>query len=123
MGTSNKSFPKNKGYSVYENERTIIKAKLEEELIVVNDYIDRVESYSAITAPESPLGIIKSKQKDSDMILQRTYAKKRKLLNFLDRLTDMKSFICTNCGAIIDIDRLLLMPKASLCGTCASIRD
>ncbi len=108
---------------MYENERAIIKTKLEEELILVNAYIDKVESYSAITAPESPLGIIQSKQKDSDMILQRTYAKKRKLLNFLDRLTDIKSFICTNCGEIITIDRLLLMPKASLCGTCASIRN
>ncbi|NOR56307.1 MAG: hypothetical protein GQ531_08870, partial [Sulfurovum sp.] len=52
---------------------------------------------------------------------QRTYAKKRKLLNFMDRLkTDIKSFICTNCGDIISIDRLLLMQKASHCDACAS---
>lgn len=109
---------------MYEKERTIIKTKLEEELIIVNAYIDKVESYTAITAPESPLGIIQSKQKDSDMILQRTYAKKRKLLNFLDRLADdIESFICTNCTGIIAIDRLLLMPKASLCEHCANNKD
>ena len=106
---------------MYEKERVIIKTQLEEELLLVNDYIDKVESYSAITAPESPLGIILSKQKDSDIKLQRTYAKKRKLLNFLDRLTtDIKSFLCTNCGDIIAIERLLLMSNASLCEKCTN---
>lgn len=108
---------------MYEKEYSIIKTRITEELLTVNTYINEVESYSAITAPESPLGIILSKQKDSDIKLQRTYAKKRKLMNFLDRLSsDVKSFLCTNCGEIIDLDRLLLMPKASLCGTCASAK-
>lgn len=106
---------------MYEKERSIIKTSLEKELLKVNAYIEEVETYSAITAPESPLGIILSKQKDSDIQLQRTYARKRKLLNFLDRLTnDVKSFLCTNCGQIIELERLLVMQKASLCDTCAS---
>ncbi|MDF1881504.1 TraR/DksA C4-type zinc finger protein [Sulfurimonas sp. MAG313] len=110
-----------KAYLVYEKERSIIKNKLTEELLVANSYIDKVECYSAITAPESSLGTILSKQKDSDIQLKRAYVKKRKLLNFLDRLnSDIKSFLCSNCGEIIDIERLLLMPKASLCETCAS---
>jgi len=106
---------------VYEKERSIIKTKLKQELLKVNAYISDVESYTAITAPESPLGIILSKQKESDIQLQRTYARKRKIMNFLDRVVDdVQSFLCTNCGAIIDLERLFLMPKASLCETCAS---
>jgi len=106
---------------VYEKEYSLIQTKLKEELLKVNKYIDEGESYSAITAPESPLGIILSKQQDSDIQLQRTYARKRKLMNFMHRLeNDVKSFLCTNCGEIIDLERLLLMSKASLCDTCAS---
>lgn len=105
---------------VYKNERIIIQKRLEAELLEVNAYIDDVESYTAITAPESPLGIVMSTKKDSDMVLQRTYAKKRKLLNFLNRLDNTASFICSHCGEIIGLERLLLMPKASLCDHCAS---
>jgi len=106
---------------VYEKERSIIKKQLTQELLKVNTYISEGETHSAITAPESPLGIILSKQKPSDIQLQRTYARKRKLMNFVGRVeTDIKSFLCTNCGAIIDLERLLLMSKASLCDTCAS---
>ena len=111
----------NKALSVYEKERSIIKTKLEEEIFKVNAYIEKVENYSAITAPESPLGVILSKKQDSDIQLQRNYARKRKLLNFQDCLAkDVKSFICTNCGEIIELERLLVMQKASLCDTCAS---
>ena len=106
---------------MYDKERSTIKTKITQELLIVDAYIEDVETFSAITAPESPLGIILSKQDESDIKLQRTYARKRKLMNFLDRLeNDVKSFLCTNCGAIIDLERLLVMSKASLCDTCAS---
>jgi len=106
---------------VYEKERSIIEKILKEELLLINTYIDEVESYSAITAPESPLGIILSKQKDSDIQLQRTYVRKRKIMNFMHRVVDdVQSFLCTNCGQIIELERLLVMSKASLCDTCAS---
>lgn len=105
---------------MYEKERSIIENKLRGELLSVNSYIDKVESYSAITAPESSLGVVLSEQSPSDIELKHYYLKKRKLLNFLNRLPDVSSFLCSNCGEMIDIDRLLIMPKASLCGRCAS---
>lgn len=105
---------------MYKKEQLTIQTQLTQELACVNTYIDKVESYSAITAPESSLGIILSEQKPSDLELKRFYVKKRKLMYFLDRLSNVDSFLCTNCKSIIDLERLFVMPKASLCGTCAS---
>ncbi|MDF1877599.1 hypothetical protein JHD47_07180 [Sulfurimonas sp. SAG-AH-194-L11] len=99
----------------------MIKIKLTEELALTNAYIDEVESYSAITAPESFLGIILSEQKPSDLELKHFYVKKRKLMYFLGKLPSVDSFLCTNCKKIIELDRLLVMPKASFCENCVSI--
>jgi len=105
---------------MYKKEQLTIQTQLTQELACVNTYIDKVESYSAITAPESSLGIILSEQNPSDLELKRSYVKKRKLLFFLGKLPDVNSFLCTSCKEIIDLERLLLMPKASYCTTCAS---
>ena len=105
---------------MYKKEQITIKTQLTQELACVNTYIDKVESYSAITAPESSLGIILSEQNPSDLELKRSYVKKRKLLLFLGKLPDVNSFLCISCKEIIDLDRLLIMPKASYCTTCAS---
>ncbi len=105
---------------MYKKEQLSIQMQLTQELAFVNTYIDKVESYSAITAPESSLGTILSEQTPSDLELKRSYVKKRKLLLFLGKLPDVKSFLCTSCKEIIDLERLLLMPKASYCTTCAS---
>jgi len=104
---------------MYKKEQLIIHANLTQELACVNEYIDKVESYSAITAPESSLGIVLSEKQDSDIELQKTYLKKRKIMYFLERLPDVNSFLCTECNGIIELERLLVMQKASLCETCA----
>ena len=105
---------------MYKKEQLTIQTQLTQELACVNTYIDKVESYSAITAPESSLGIILSEQNPSDLELKRSYVKKRKLMYFLGKLPTVDSFLCTNCKNIIELERLLVMQKASLCDTCAS---
>lgn len=105
---------------MYEKEYILIKKELTDALLVANAYIDEVESYTAITAPESTLGTILSEQTKSDIKLKQFYKKKRKLMFFLDKLPDVSSFLCVNCKQIIELDRLLLMPKASFCTKCAS---
>ncbi|MDQ7042515.1 MAG: hypothetical protein Q9M34_03185 [Sulfurimonas sp.] len=105
---------------MYGKELLSIETKLTEELLSVNTYIDKVESYTAITAPESSLGIILSEQTPTDLELKRSYVKKRKILYFLGKLPDVKSFLCTNCKKVIELERLLLMPKAGFCTSCAS---
>lgn len=98
----------------------MIKTELTDALAIANTYINEVESYTAITAPESSLGTILSEQTKSDIELKQFYKKKRKLMFFLDKLPDVSSFLCNNCKQIIELDRLLLMPKASFCTKCAS---
>lgn len=105
---------------MYKEEQLIIYTQLTQELACVNTYIDKVESYTAITAPESTLGINIDEQKDSDFKLKQSYMRKRKIMFFLERISNIDSFLCINCRHIIDLERLLLMPKASFCGTCAS---
>lgn len=104
---------------MYEKEYLSIKTTLTNELLVLNAYIDKVESYSAITAPESSLGTIISEQKPSDVELKRSYVKKRKVMYFLEQLSSIDSFLCKDCGSIIELERLYVMPKACYCGACA----
>ena len=111
---------KSKALHVYEKERSIIKTRLTEELLVVNTYIDKTESYTAITAPESSLGTILSKQNACDIELKRFYVRKRKLMYLLNYLSDAHSVACSDCGEIIDLERLILLPKAHFCEACAS---
>ncbi len=103
---------------MHEKEYLTIKEKLTQELFILNTYIDEVESNSAITAPESSLGIILSEQKPSDMELKRSYVKKRKVLCFLERLPNVDSFLCKSCGKLIELERLYVMQKASYCEAC-----
>ena len=105
---------------MYQKENSIIKTRLEEELLRVNRYIDETESYTAITAPESFLGIVLSEHKSCDIELKHYYLRKRKLMYLLDHLSETRSFRCHDCGEIIGLERLILLPKAHFCETCAS---
>jgi len=111
---------KNKAQYVHQKENSAIKTRFAEELFIVNQYIDKTESYTAITAPESSLGVILSKQKSCDIELKHYYVRKRKLMYLLDCLSDTHSFICHDCGETIGLERLILLPKAHFCETCAS---
>jgi len=104
---------------MYEKERSIIRNKLTEELLIVNTYIDKTESYTAITAPESSLGIVLSEQKSCDIELKRFYVRKRKIMYLLDCIPEAHSVVCSDCAEIIDLERLILLPKANFCETCA----
>jgi len=114
--------PKNKAKDVCKQEHSIIKNRLTEELLIVNEYIDKTESYTAITAPESSLGTILSKQKPSDIKLKRYYVRKRKIMYLLDCLPEIDSFSCNDCGKTIDLERLISLPKAGYCETCLTAK-
>jgi len=107
---------------VFVNENLIIKNKLEEELLKVNQYIDKTETYTAITAPESSLGIVLSEQKSCDLKLKQYYVRKRKVMYLLDCLTDTRSFRCHDCSNPIEIERLILIPNAHFCEACLRMK-
>ena len=112
-----------KALSVLKKNSSTIKTKLIEELSIVNTYIDKTESYTAITAPESSLGIVLSEQKSCDIELKSYYVRKRKLMYLLYCLSDTHSFACRNCGETIELERLVVMPKADFCETCITAKN
>jgi RNA polymerase-binding transcription factor DksA len=104
---------------VSQDQYTTIKNTLEKELLIANTFIDKTENFTAITAPENFLGVVSTEEGSFNRELKLAYIRKRKVLNFLDRLPTIDSFLCSHCGEIIDLDRLLHMQKASLCEICA----
>ncbi len=108
-----------------EKDRLSIKTKLDKELIKANAKIEELGSIADVVSPESTLGDVISfdpmnKEEVCQRELKRTYIKKRKLLYMLEHLEDISSFLCNVCGKEITIERLLIMPKARLCGDCAT---
>lgn len=108
---------------MYEKERLSIKTKLDIELIKANDLIDELSSITDVVSPESTLGDIitfdpLNKIEVSQRKLKLTYRNKRKILNMLNHIDNISSFLCDSCGKEIAIDRLIMMPKAGFCEAC-----
>jgi len=103
---------------VYQQEQLNIQKRISEELVVANKYIDSMESYTAITAPESSLGIVLSEQKSSDIKLKHYYVRKRKLLYLLNCFSHSHPFSCKECGNVIELERLIILPNAHFCEAC-----
>lgn len=109
--------------AVFKKKNSNIKTELTKELLLVNAYIDRTESYTAITAPESSLGIVLSEQKSCDIELKYYYVRKRKIMYLLDCLSDTHSFTCHDCGKTIELERLIVLPKAQFCEACITAKN
>jgi len=108
---------------MYEKERLSIKRKLDKEFIKANAQIEELGLITKVVAPESNLGDVvdfMNKEEASQQKLKFAYRKKRKLLFMLENIEDISSFLCSECGKEIAIERLLIMPKARLCGDCAT---
>jgi len=108
---------------MYEKERLSIKTKLDKELTEANMQIEKLSSIADVISPESTLGDIVSfdpsnQQEVCQRQLKLTYKKKRKLLFMVERLDNISSFLCNDCGKEISIERLLMMPYAGLCSSC-----
>ena len=102
----------------------MLKENLKQEVKIANDQIDALELITHVVSPESTLSDIitfehASEDEMNQRQLKKTYQKKRKLLFFLDQLKDNISFSCHTCGKDVEIERLLIMPKARLCISCA----
>ena len=103
----------------------MLKDQLDREIVIANAHIDELELTTHVVAPENPLSDITTFEKASqDEInkrdLKNTYRKKRKLLFFKEQMKDNILFRCDMCGKEIELERLLMMPKARLCISCAS---
>jgi RNA polymerase-binding transcription factor DksA len=96
---------------------------IEQEIDIANMQIEELELTTNVVAPESTLSDIISFENISEeelnqRNLKKIYMRKRKLLYFKDRLQNDISFSCSVCLKEIDLERLLIMPKARLCKSC-----
>ncbi len=103
----------------------MLKDQLEKELAIANSQIDELELTTHVVAPENTLSDIitfenASEEELNQRKLKRIYMKKRKILYFQERLKNNFSYFCIECGEELTLERLLSMPKAGLCTTCAN---
>lgn len=102
----------------------MMESVLNKEIEIANAQIEELELTTHVVAPENTLSdIISFENISQDELnqreLKRIYMRKRKLMYFKDRLKDGFSFACSECGQDIELERLLGMPKARLCSSCA----
>ena len=105
-------------------KKLMLKDQLEKEIAIANAQIEELELTTHVVAPENTLSdIITFKNPSEDEVnkrkLKRVYMKKRKLLYFQVQMNNNYTFTCNGCGEEIALDRLLIMPKAGFCTTCA----
>ncbi len=103
----------------------MLKDQLEIELGIANAQIEELELTTHVVSPENILSdIITFENPSEDEVnkrkLKRIYMKKRKILYFIDRLKNNFTFLCNGCGEEITLERLLIMPKAGFCTSCAN---
>ncbi|MBT8343233.1 MAG: TraR/DksA C4-type zinc finger protein [Sulfurovum sp.] len=103
----------------------MLKDQLEKELSIANTQIEELELTTHVVAPENTLSdIISFENASEDELnqreLKRVYMKKRKILFLKEEMKNNISFLCHQCGQEIDLERLLIMPRARLCKTCAN---
>ena len=102
----------------------MLKDQLEKEIGIANAQIEELELTTHVVSPENTLSdIITFKNPSEDEVnkrkLKQVYMKKRKLLYFRERMQNNFTFLCNGCGEEISLERLLIMPKAGFCNTCA----
>jgi RNA polymerase-binding transcription factor DksA len=103
----------------------MLKDQLAKEIDKANKKIEKLEIFTHVVAPENTLSdIITFENASEDELnqreLKRVYMRKRKLLYFQERLKNNFSYICSECGEEIDIERLLVMQRAGICTSCMS---
>jgi len=103
----------------------MLKDQLKTEVAIANAQIEELELLTHVVAPESALSDIisfenVSEDETNQRQLKKVYMKKRKLLFFTEQLKNNVSLSCDACGKEIELERLLIMPRARLCRTCAT---
>jgi len=108
-----------------ENQHTQLKAKIEEDLLSVQEQIKELEELCKPIAPECSLGDLARFELMNDQVvyeasLREAVIRHNRLVYAKDRLLKSGELLCGDCGDTIAFERLLVMPEAKLCIECAS---
>jgi len=114
--------------SLEEENRQLLKEKIEEELVLLANEIERLGEQIKPIAPDSAIGrltrmeAIQSKS-ITEATLRKAQMRERKLKTALKKVIEDPSFgICQDCEEAIPVKRMLLMPESTKCVPCASPR-
>ena len=108
-----------------EKERLVLKEKIIEQLIQTEKLVASLREDSKPIAPENAIGRLTRMEAINSKAIQEealriTERKLVKLKRAVRRIDDDPDFgYCEDCGELIAIKRLALMPEASLCVKCA----
>jgi len=107
-----------------ESQQMEFRARIEAEMVEVQQDIDRLEESAAPVSPDKALGRLTrmeslNDQGISSMALGRAREKFYGLQKTLERLEDPAFGRCSLCSMPIPVERLLAMPESSRCVRCA----
>jgi DnaK suppressor protein len=108
-----------------EEDNFIIKTKLMEDLYAVDTQIQELESFTKVIAPECALDDLTrfelmNEQNVYKEQLRLAHIKRNGLLYAQERLKNSGALLCSECEDEIALERLLIMPEATLCIECAN---
>jgi len=109
-----------------EDEKVIIKEKIESELAHLEEQIEKLLEITKPIAPDCSLGRLTreeaiTEQQVNVKILDESMLKERRLCNALKRIESDKFGFCIECDELIGLERMLVRPESIRCVGCASL--
>ena len=103
-----------------------IRAKIEEEIVSIQQNISNLEELTKPIAPDNAIGRLSRMDAiNNRSINQSNLTNSRQRLNLLKRAltridSDPDFGICLECGSPIPLGRIMIVPEANICVPCAS---
>ncbi|NNM22119.1 MAG: TraR/DksA family transcriptional regulator [Flavobacteriaceae bacterium] len=105
-------------------EKLQIKRRIEEEIAVTRELVDKYRELTKPIAPENAIGRVSrmdaiNNKSVNEAALQKAELKLNNLQVALTKIDDDDFGICVRCNKPIPMGRILLMPQAISCVNCA----
>lgn len=105
-------------------EKLQIKRRIEEEIVVTRELVDKYRELTKPIAPENAIGRVSrmdaiNNKSVNEAALQKAELKLNNLQVALTKIDDDDFGICVRCNKPIPMGRILLMPQAISCVNCA----
>ena len=108
-----------------EKDREDIINRIQEEILKTEREVEELKELTKPISPDNAIGrvsrmdAINNKSVNSNR-LKMAEIKLRKLRHALQKSTDPNFGVCSRCGNLIQLKRLMLLPESNYCIRCAS---